>query len=99
MVKIAKDTPRFLLEAIKKINLNKVTPEMYNNWLSILNSNLGNYAQLRETKPDLVAVPLNIPQYFADVINKYDLGKLSRIKIAAAKPIINNWINRNLPLN
>lgn len=106
MVKVANDTPKELLDILKKINVDRIDLQRIKEWLQVANAHIGKFVEKRTTKPKIY-INLEIPNQYQpifDFFNQYDYnngpnGKpLNKILKVTYMTAIKTWVKSNLPM-
>ena len=97
-MKIANDTPQYILAMIDAVDYNRITDEQYKNWQTIISENIGKHLKKRTKPAVLIAMNYPIKQELCDLINEYDFKSLPVVKQAIATSAAKLWANANLPL-
>lgn len=98
MVKVAKDTPKWILDIFPKIDFDKIKPEQYKQWEVLIKNNIGKYLKERTKPVQFIEYDIPVKQDFLDIINRYNLNSLNAFYQTIAKSLVLNWIKQNLPL-
>ncbi len=106
MVKVANDTPKELIEILKKINVDKIDLQRIQEWLKAANNHIGKFVERRNEKAKIY-LNLEIPNQYQpifDFFNQYNynngpngkpLGKILKVTYMTA---IKTWVKSNLPM-
>lgn len=103
MAQIAADTPDFLINLLKNVDINKLDQNTVDKWVYEFHNKIAKQDMIKKYLRDpnsakKMEAPAGIPQNACDAVSSIDWGKVGFMTRTAAKPYINNWVKENLPM-
>lgn len=100
-MKIANDTPKLILDTLKKVDVTKISKTQIDNWYRQGSELLVKYPKNVRPLSSVQMIDINlpgVPQEIGNLLSRINYNSLNSLQMIAATQLTKGWIKNNLPM-